>query len=108
MRYLRNIVFSWLVLVLPSAAWAQGPPVAAPAAPVPAQIADAKKVFIVNMGTDAVSAGAFKREQAENKPYDEFYAATRNWGRYQPVDTPGEQILSTRLVLAHRLWIRTR
>jgi hypothetical protein len=80
---------SWVLLAaLTGGAAAQSPQAMAPAAPVPAQIASAKKVFVSNMGTDAMSTAAFKREQAENKPYNEFYAGLKTWGRYQLVDTP--------------------
>jgi hypothetical protein len=63
---------------------------AAVPAPVPGQIANAKSVFISNMGVDAVSLAAFKREQAPDKPYGEFYAAMKAWGRYELVDNPAD------------------
>lgn len=81
---------STLAAMLTTAVWAQIPQAGAPAAPVPTQIASAKKVFISNMGTDSMSAAAFRYERAENKPYDEFYAAVKAWGRYQLVDSPAD------------------
>jgi hypothetical protein len=88
MKYIREIGLAWFAAALcASAAWAQA---GAPSAPVPVQIATAKRVFISNMGTDAMSTAAFKKEQAENKPYNEFYAAVKTWGRYQLVDTPAD------------------
>jgi hypothetical protein len=69
---------------------------AAVPAPVPGQIANAKSVFISNMGVDAVSLAAFKREQAPDKPYGEFYAAMKAWGRYELVDNPGTRIWCSR------------
>lgn len=85
------VALSWiLVAALAGGAEAQSSQATAPAGPVPVQIASAKKVFVSNMGTDAMSTAAFKREQAENKPYNEIYAALKAWGRYQVVDTPGD------------------
>lgn len=81
---------SIFVAALAGGAEGQSPQATAPAAPVPVQIASAKKIFVSNMGTDAMSTAAFKREQAENKPYNVFYAAVKAWGRYQLVDTPGD------------------
>jgi len=69
--------------MLATAVWAQIPQAGAP---VPTQIASAKKVFISNMGTDTVPA-VFRME---NKPYNEFYAAVKAWGRYQLVDSPAD------------------
>jgi len=59
-------------------------------APVPPQIAAAQKVFISNgggatlndaLGTTVVSGGP-------DRPYDEFYAAMKGWGRYDIVESP--------------------
>jgi hypothetical protein len=58
--------------------------------PVPAQILSAKKVFISNMGVDAYSLPAFKKEQEVDKPYNRFFAAMRTWGRYRLVDSPAD------------------
>lgn len=52
-----------------------------PAAPVPAQILTAKKVFISN-------AGNLMGEPYQ--PYDEFYAAMKSWGRYELVAAPAD------------------
>ena len=50
----------------------------APAAPLPSQILTAKKVFISNagLGTD--------------RNYNQFYAAIKNWGRYDLVSAPAD------------------
>lgn len=52
-----------------------------PAAPVPAQILTAKKVFISN-------AGNLMGEPYQ--PYDQFYAAMKSWGRYELVAAPAD------------------
>ena len=62
----------------------------ASAAPVPAQIASAKKVFISNAGVDAISLSAFEHLGEPNKPYNQFYAAMKNWGHYDLVSSPSD------------------
>lgn len=58
----------------------------APPAPLPSQIAAAKKVFIAN----AWPAGAFLYTGGPNRFYNQFYAALKSWGRYELVGTPAE------------------
>ena len=60
------------------------------AAPIPAQIITAKKVFISNGGVDSVALAAFKRAGDTNGPYNRFYAAMKSWGRYQLVASPAD------------------
>jgi hypothetical protein len=59
-------------------------------APVPSQIISAKKVFISNGGSDAISLAAFKKDGDRDKPYNLFYATMKTWGKYELVSTPGE------------------
>jgi hypothetical protein len=59
-------------------------------APVPAQIFTSKKVFISNAGYDSTSRVAFKKEGDLNQPYNQFYSAVKNWGRYELVGTPAD------------------
>ena len=58
----------------------------APPAPVPAQIARAKKIFIANtLGVSLpLSLGGADRT------YNQFYAAMKTWGRYEIVSTPAD------------------
>ena len=51
------------------------------AAPVPAQVITAKKVFVSNGGVDRQALAAFKRAGDTNEPYNRFYAAMKSWGR---------------------------
>jgi hypothetical protein len=51
---------------------------AAPPAPLPSQIATAKKVFISNAGVGT------------DKTYNEFYSAIKSWGRYELVSAPAD------------------
>ena len=62
------------------------------AAPIPPQIANAKRVFISNAGEetnfrlpkDAWYSGG------PNRTYNQFYAAMETWGKYEFVGNPGE------------------
>ena len=65
---------------------AQQPKDAAPAAPVPAAIAAAKKVFIANAPGDILPASL----GGPNRSYNEFYAAMKSWGRYELVSAPAD------------------
>jgi hypothetical protein len=55
------------------------------AAPVPEQIAKAKSVFISNAGAegagDVYSGG-------DDRPYNQFYAAMKSWGRFELTPAP--------------------
>lgn len=67
----------------------QGPAVAA--APVPAQIAAAKNVFIANGGADAASLEAInKAHQSHDEAYNEFYAQLKAAGQYTVVGSPAD------------------
>ena len=78
-------------LLMAGSTWGQQAP-EVPAAPVPPQIADAKKVFISNDGEetifrlpkDAMYAGG------PNRAYNQFYAAMKSWGRYEVVASPAD------------------
>ena len=58
-------------------------------APVPAQIFSAKKVFISNVGGD-VDISPDHYSGGPDRAYNQFYAAIKNWGRYEPVLTPAD------------------
>ena len=70
------------------AARAQG----APSAPVPAQLVTAGKIFISNAGGDidpnTKQLGDFVGLPV--RPYNDFYAAMKPWGRYQIVSSPSD------------------
>ena len=69
----------------------------APAAPVPQQILAAKKVFISNARGDWNS---YHWSGSPERTYNEFYAATKNWGRYEIVPAPGDADLVLQISLA--------
>lgn len=61
-----------------------------PSAPVPSQLVSAKKIFISNAGGDIDSntrqLGKFPGLPI--RPYNDFYAAMKSWGRYELVSAP--------------------
>jgi hypothetical protein len=59
----------------------------APAAPLPSQIATAKKVFISNAGREFLPN---LWSGTPDRTYNEFYTAVKTWGRYDLVGAPGE------------------
>jgi hypothetical protein len=59
-------------------------------APVPAPIIHAKTVFISNSGSECNPFGWEPLTGGADKPYDKFYDAVKNWGRYEVVSAPGE------------------
>ncbi len=59
-------------------------------APMPTAIQTAKRVFLGNAGVDATSLAAFRRGGDMNQPYNGFYAAMKNWGRYELVGSPAD------------------
>ena len=86
MRLIR--IPSFLVLLFCMSAVAQEP-VTPNAAPVPALLVKAKKVFISNAGADS---GLFPHPFSgdPDRAYNQFYANLESWGRYQFVATPAE------------------
>jgi hypothetical protein len=63
-----------------------------PSAPMPSQLSSAKKVFISNGGGDinpyVASNGQFPGLPV--RPYNDFYAALKSWGRYELVGAPAD------------------
>jgi hypothetical protein len=59
-------------------------------APVPAEIFTAKTVFISHAGVDAASVAFFQRTQDADAPYNLFYAAMKQWGRFGLVSNPSD------------------
>jgi hypothetical protein len=83
----------------PAGAPAATPP--APAAPIPAQITAAKKVFIANLGGGAAGPRNYAYYSGPGERlYNQFYAALKSWGHYQLISSPAEAdlILQVRLV----------
>jgi len=90
-RYLA-ITLALALSSMPS--WAGQPQSEAGAAPVPTLIVSAKKVFISNVGgaCDPFSSAHFKG--GPDRPYNQFYAALKSWGRYELVASPADAELA--------------
>ena len=60
--------------------------------PVPAQIAAAQKVFISNAGGASLETVIDETvfNGGPDRPYNEFYAAMKSWGRYDLVSSPAD------------------
>jgi hypothetical protein len=92
---MRNMTSSKLFLFVFTAlffavkAGAQALPPSLSLAPVPPALLNAKTVFISNAGADS---GLFPHPFSgdPDRPYNQFYAAMQNWGRYQLVADPSE------------------
>ena len=59
-------------------------------APVPAQIAAAQKVFISNAGGESLETVIDETvfNGGPDRPYNQFYAAMKSWGRCELVSSP--------------------
>jgi len=80
----------------------QGPqpsPLPIQLAPVPPALLNAKRVFISNAGADS---GLFPHPFSgdPDRPYNEFYADIKTWGRYELVGDPSDADLVFELHLA--------
>jgi len=62
------------------------------AAPVPAQIAAARKVFISNAGGESFETVIDQTvfDGGPDRPYNQFYAAVKDWGRCELVSSPAD------------------
>ena len=70
----------------------------APAAPLPSQIATAKRVFISNAG------GLFDLNMVSGdrrRDYNQFYAAIKGWGRYDLVASPSDADLVLQISIVY-------
>lgn len=89
--HFRAFVFCVIFLTLQLAtSIAQSKPGEAPAAPVPQQILSAKKVFIANAGGDEMAPGEPIFSGGTDRAYNQFYAAVKNWGRFEVVGSPAQ------------------
>ena len=59
-------------------------------APIPAQILTAKKVFVSNAGGDEWMDDETHFNGGPERTYNQFYAAMKNWGRYELVASPAD------------------
>lgn len=68
------------------------------AAPIPPQIAAAKKVFVTNAGWNCIAVDL--RHNNPNQAYDEFYAGMKAWGHYDLVSGPDQADLDFEVAFA--------
>ena len=99
-RPFQLIVSSWIVAVISVSAPAlrAGQPKEVVSAPLPGQISTARKVFISNAGEDP----HFKR-LGLRRSYNQFYAAMKDWGRYELVTFPAEADMVLEICLASQI-----
>lgn len=84
------LLIAMLTVPILAAQQAKDAPASAAAAPVPPQIAAAKKVFIANGGVDGGSLAAFRALGDPDYPYNQFYAMMQKWGHYELVPSPAD------------------
>jgi hypothetical protein len=89
LRSLRAAILLASIALFAINAWAQQTP-ESPPAPVPMQITSAKKVFISNAGLEGNYARPDIFAGGPNRSYNQFYAAIKDWGRYDLVSTPAD------------------
>jgi hypothetical protein len=58
--------------------------------PLPAQIVNAKSVFISNTAPDGMPSDILEHFGEPNRPYDQLYAAMKAWGRYELAGSPAD------------------
>lgn len=61
-------------------------------APVPAQISAAQKIFISNAGGESLETVIEQTvfDGGPDRPYNQFYAAMKSWGRCELVSSPAD------------------
>jgi hypothetical protein len=85
------IIFCFLVVLASSSAVVSAQEkLVAPPAPVPEQIFTAKNVFLSNGGLDGIAFQVFLKLGDVDQPYNAFYAAMKEWGKYNLVFSPAE------------------
>jgi hypothetical protein len=67
-------------------------PAPAPPGPLPAQIAAARKIFISNAGGESFETviDQIVFNGGPDRPYNQFYAAVKDWGRCEIVSSPSD------------------
>jgi hypothetical protein len=82
-RFIRpTLLLTAFALVLPIARAQQ------PAAPIPAPLLSAQKVFLANGGTDSIGMDAFAKAAQVDEPYNSLYLALQSWGHWQLLSSP--------------------
>jgi hypothetical protein len=74
------------------------------AGPLPAQIVNAKSVFISNTAPDGMPSDILERFQEPNRPYDQLYTAMKAWGRYEMAGSPADADLVLEIHFSRSLY----
>jgi len=85
--------FRWAAIMLtlaPMRVWGAQAPKVADTGPVPAQIINAKTMFISNLGGGCSPFGQSEFSGGPDRPYKEFYSAMKGWGRFELEGTPAD------------------
>lgn len=84
------IVVTLLTAAVPARVVAQGKSPVPEPAPVPPQIAAAKSIFIADAGGESLDTVIDQTvfDGGPNRPYNEFYASMKSWGRFQIATSP--------------------
>jgi hypothetical protein len=79
------------ILGLTPALWSQQSKMPTPA-PVPVQMVSARKIFISNAGGESFEAviGETVFNGGPDRPYNQFYAQLKDWGRYELLSSPAD------------------
>ncbi len=83
----------WLALALLLVPGASAQQTDSPQAPVPSQILSSKAAFIANSGGDCNPLGNTGYTGGPDRPYNQFWAAMKSWGRYEFVSNPADAAL---------------
>lgn len=90
-RHLEAVVIAVLLLIsLTQAPILKAVEPKVPPAPIPTQIATAKKIFIANAGGDERSFEDPIFNGGPDRTYNQFYAAMKSAGRFELVGSPAE------------------
>jgi hypothetical protein len=103
MAKISKTYFCWMLAIfLTGTNWAQrADQNQVAAAPVPAQILSAKKVFISNVPGE-LALYPRNAEDDPYRPYNQFYAELRSWGHYELVSAPADADLILEIRLSNR------
>jgi hypothetical protein len=90
-RRCKSLVVLVATVLVNISAWSQTSQ-EVPPAPVPSQIASARKIFLSNAGEESNYAQRKNNwiSGGPNRAYNQFYAAMKAWGQYELVSSPAE------------------
>ena len=88
---MKNFIVAIGITLGAASAFAQSKTADAPQAPLPAQILSGRKVFIAYAGGENLSVPLHTVFSGRSdRIYNQFYAAMKEWGRYEIVSAPAD------------------